>query len=200
MNTFRDLCNDRSAWIDFVLSKTALIIASVILISASYQLAQDLGGQHMEQELDVIALGLKYAIDDVGSLSYTGNEGHTYTFDRVDLGWEQPIKAYVSSEYVRIEALHQERPIHSVVPMTFRMLPFNESTLRNLLSINFAGQNGSMQEPLNSDCDQVMGTLAQTGSWEILLNTSKTVCMKKTPIYIQNNSEVSSLDLILVYQ
>ncbi len=200
LKTFRDMCEDRSAWIDFVLSKTALIIASVVLISASYHLAQDLGSHHMEQELDTIALDLKYAIDDVGSSSYTGNVNHTYSFDRADLGWDQPIKAYVSSEYVRIETLHLERPVHSVMSMTFRVLPFNESTLRNLLSMNFAGQNGSMQHPLNSDCEQVVGTLAQTGSREIMLNTSRTVSMKKSTLYIQNNSEVSCIELILVYQ
>ncbi|MEA1985323.1 MAG: hypothetical protein U9N13_06690 [Euryarchaeota archaeon] len=200
LNTFCDLCEDRSAWIDFVISKTALIIASVVLISASYQLAQDLGGHHVEQELDAIALDLKYTIDDVGSSSYTGNVSHTYAFGRADLGWDQPIEAYVSSEYVRIETLYQERPVHSVVPMTFRVLPFNESTLRYLLSMNFAGQNGSMQQPINSDCEQVVGTLAQTGSREIMLNTSRAVSMKKSTLYIQNNSEVSCLDLVLVYQ
>ena len=67
----RDFARDDSAWADFLISKAALILASVILFAALLNLVASFRELETQEKLDFRALGFKTAVDEVGS----GNSG-----------------------------------------------------------------------------------------------------------------------------
>lgn len=203
--TRKSILDDQSGWIDFTLSKIAMIIASVIIIAAAFQLAADFKDMGRENELGVIALDLKSAVDNVGSDTFDAGVMRTYSFDMERFSFDNgfyEINVYISGEYVRMTATANEgRPIHVVKPLTFRVLPFNESTLQSKLVDRF-GHDGTMDDPIASDYTMIVDFLAQTSTNEVMLNTSIDVYIQKTFTYAIpiTDSGVNKLDYVLVHQ
>jgi hypothetical protein len=70
----RDFARDDSAWADFLISKAALILASIILFTALFNLVTGFKELETREKLDFLALDFKTAVDDVGSSnSESGN-------------------------------------------------------------------------------------------------------------------------------
>lgn len=63
----RDFARDDSAWADFLISKAALILASVILFTALFNLVAGFKELENQEKLDFLALDFKTAVDEVGS-------------------------------------------------------------------------------------------------------------------------------------
>ncbi len=201
--TRRSIIDDQSGWIDFTLSKIAMIIASVIIIAAAFQLAADFKDMGRENELGVIALDLKSAVDNVGSDTFDAGVVRTYSFDMERFSFDNDfydVNASISGEYVRMTATTSDgRSIHAVKPLTFRVLPFNESTLQSELAGRF-GHDGTVDDPIVSDYTTVVDVLAQTSANEVMLNTSMDVYIQKTFICINTGNGVNKLDYVLVHQ
>lgn len=201
--TRRSIIDDQSGWIDFTLSKIAMIIASVIIIAAAFQLAADFKDMGRENELGVIALDLKSAVDNVGSDTFDAGVVRTYSFDMERFSFDNDfydVNASISGEYVRMTAtISDGRSIHAVKPLTFRVLPFNESTLQSELAGRF-GHDGTVDDPIVSDYTTVVDVLAQTSANEVMLNTSMDVYIQKTFICINTGNGVNKLDYVLVHQ
>ena len=201
--TRRSIIDDQSGWIDFTLSKIAMIIASVIIIAAAFQLAADFKDMGRENELGVIALDLKSAVDNVGGDTFDAGVMRTYSFDMERFSFDNDfydVNASISGEYVRMTATTSDgRSIHAVKPLTFRVLPFNESTLQSELAGRF-GHDGTVDDPIVSDYTTVVDVLAQTSANEVMLNTSMDVYIQKTFICINTGNGVNKLDYVLVHQ
>ena len=203
--TRRSIIDDQSGWIDFTLSKIAMIIASVIIIAAVFQLAADFKDMGRENELGLIALNFKSAVDNVGSDTFDAGVMRTYSFDMERFGFDNgfyDIDAFISGEYVRITATTSDgKVIHAVKPLTFRVLPFNESTLQSELSDRF-GHAGTMDDPISSDYTMVVDFLSQMSTNELMLNTSIDVYIQKTFTHVIpiTDSGVNKLDYVLVHQ
>ncbi len=201
----KSIIDDQSGWIDFTLSKIAMIIASVIIITATFQLAADFKDMGRENELGVIAFDLKSAVDNVGSDTFDAGVERTYSFDMEMFSFDNGfynVNASISGEYVRMSATTSGgRSIHAVKPLMFRVFPFNESTLRSELAGNF-GDNGTVDEPIHSNYTTVVEFLSQTSANEVMLNTSMSVYIQKAfiNIFITTDPGVSKLDYILVHQ
>ncbi|MGB9941333.1 hypothetical protein [Methanosarcina sp.] len=72
----RDFARDNSAWADFLISKAALILASVILFAALFHLAAGFKELEVQEQLDFLAQDFKTTVDRVGSgHSEPGNPG-----------------------------------------------------------------------------------------------------------------------------
>jgi len=201
--TRRNIIDDQSGWIDFILSKIAMIIASVIIIAAAFQLAADFKDLGRENELGVIALDFKSAVDNVGGDTFDAGVMQTYSFDMERFSFDNDfydIDASISGEYVRMTATTSDgRSMYAVKPLMFRVLPFNESTLRSELAGSF-GHDGTVDDPIASDYKTVMEFLSQTSANEVMLNTSMSVYIQKTFICIITDSGVNKLDYVLVHQ
>ncbi|UGV40853.1 hypothetical protein J7W08_00445 [Methanococcoides orientis] len=195
-HTIQDMLKDRNGWIEFTLSKAALMITSIILLAAFYQIGADFSDIQMQRQLDSEAIKLKASIEDIGSISPDSIiQNTTYSFNS-----EYPIDAFISDEYIRFETTHSEKIIHSVKPLTFRTIPLNETEMRKVLSNNFNGQPGTFAHPLITDTTTILEVISTVGSQEVILNTGKIVNIEKTSIYLKNDSEVNRLEVILVHQ
>lgn len=67
----RDFVHDESAWADFLISKAALILASIVLFSALFHLVAGFKELEAQEQLDFLARDFKTAVDKAGS----GNSG-----------------------------------------------------------------------------------------------------------------------------
>ena len=199
----KSILNDQSGWIDFILSKIALIIASVIIISATFQLAADFKDVGLEHELGILALDFKSNVDNPGSDTFDSGIRRTYSFDMEKFGSETGfynVNAAISGEYVEITATaHGGRQIHAVKPLMLKVLPFNESTLRYELKDEY-GHNGTIEDLITSDYLTVAGFLSQKSADKVMLNTSTGVFIQKTIIYVETDNGVYDLEYTLVYQ
>lgn len=198
--TREGIWKERCGWVDFTLSKTALILASVIIISAMYHLEADLGNLNTEIELNAIALDFKSAINDVGNEGFEIAPIRTYSFDLTRKNIDKTdLDVYISGEYVRIETETDERTFYAVKPLTFRTLTFDEKTLRNELANRFE-HNGSKKNPIISNPTEVIDFLSSKGTQEVLLDKEKEIHIQKTSVYVNTNDGVNKLDCVLVYQ
>ena len=190
------LHKDQNAWIDLTLSKAALMIVSIVILSAFYQLSTGFNDIQAQDQLDAETFGLKNAIDDIGSISLDSiRKNATYTFNDKNIA-----RAIVTGEYVRLEKNRNEITFYSVKPLTFKTMPLKEEDLRNILATNFNGNDGTEDHTIDTDTATVLEILSIEGRKELILNTGKRVHIEKTPIYLKNNTEVTKLELVLVYQ
>ncbi|NPE31413.1 hypothetical protein HNV12_26345 [Methanococcoides sp. SA1] len=188
--------NNQNAWIDLTLSKAALMIASIVILSAFYQLSTGFNDMQAQDQLDAEAFRLKSAIDDIGSISLDSiRKNTTYTFNDKNIA-----RAIVTGEYVRLEKTRNEIIFHSVKPLTFKTMPLKEEELRYILATNFNGNDGTEDHTIDAKAATVLGMLSNKGREELILNTGKRVHIEKTPVYIKNNTEVDKIELVLVYQ
>ena len=61
----RDFARDNSAWADFLISKAALILASIILFAALFDLVAGFKELEAQEQLDSLARDFKTAVDEV---------------------------------------------------------------------------------------------------------------------------------------
>lgn len=63
----RDFVRDNSAWADFLISKAALILASVVFFAALFNLVAGFKELESQEQLDFLARDFKTAVDEAGS-------------------------------------------------------------------------------------------------------------------------------------
>ncbi|HNW38018.1 MAG TPA: hypothetical protein PKJ75_04115 [Methanosarcina vacuolata] len=216
----RDFARDDSAWADFLISKAALILASVVLFAALFNLIASFKGLETREKLDFLALDFKTAVDEVGSgnsqdenqqgfqekfQSGSQDEFHesSYCFSEQEIFRDLPfagdIKVRISGEYVCLEAESGERSFRAVKPFAFRVLPLNESILHEKLSEEF-GAPGNEETPLTADYSEIRAFLQALGAEEAVLNPDENISLKKEFIYMKDEEEVSAFGCVLVYQ
>lgn len=217
----RDFARDDSAWADFLISKAALILASVILFAALFNLVASFKELETREKLDFLALDFKTAVDEVGSgnsgpgnsqagaqeefQSGSQNESHEsfYCFSEQEIFRDLPfagdIKVRVSGEYVCLEAESGEQSFRAVKPFAFRILPLNKSTLHEKLSEEF-GAPGNKETPLTASYSEIGAFLQALGAKETVLNPGENISLKKEFIYVKDEEEVSTFGCVLVYQ
>jgi hypothetical protein len=213
----RDFVHDNSAWADFMISKAALILASVILFAALFDLVAGFKELEAQEQLDFLARDFKTAVDEVGSNnSGSGNfrtgaqqdfqgEFHKYfyCFEEKEIFRDSPfagdIKVRVSGEYVCLEAKSGERSFRAVRPFAFSVLPFNESFLHEKLLAEF-GVRGSEEAPLKVGYSEIEAFLQAMGTEEAVLDPNEKISLKKEFIYVKDGEGVSAFGCVLVYQ
>jgi len=209
----KDFSEDDSAWADFLISKAALILASVILFAALFQLAAGFKDLEAQEQLDFLARDFKTAVDEAGAGSFqegnqVGNqvgyqEELSFRFDENEVFLASPfgenIEVCVSGEYVHLKARYDEKSFSAVRPFTFRVLPFNESVLRGKLNTKF-GAEGSEGSPLTADLLEIKAFLQVSGTEEAVLNTDENISINKELIYVKDSEGVSAFGCVLVYQ
>jgi len=200
----KNLNDDNSAWVDLILSKTALIIATVVILAAVYSLAASSSDIVKKNELEVITLDLVSNIDYVGTIhSDTDNAAKVYNFDTssrqlIDSGG---LNISITGEYVSCTFADDINDLSSVRALSYRTLPFNPIILRNMLIGKFAA-DGNISQPVNSmfPYTDVTEFLNISTAEELYLNTSKEVHIEKASVFVTDGSEVKELEYILVYQ
>lgn len=216
----RDFARDDSAWADFLISKAALILASVVLFAALFNLIASFKGLETREKLDFLALDFKTAVDEVGSGNFqdenqqgfqekfqSGSQDEfresSYCFSEQEIFRDLPfagdIKVRISGEYVCLEAQSGERSFRAVKPFAFRVLPLNESILHEKLSEEF-GAPGNEETPLTADYSEIRAFLQALGAEEAVLNPNENISLKKEFIYMKDEEGVSAFGCVLVYQ
>lgn len=201
----KDLLRDDSAWADFLISKGALILASVIFFAAFFQLAAGFKDLEAQEQLDFLARDFKVVMDEVGAESFEGeaSEEFSYRFDENEIFRASPfgenIEVLVSGEYVHLKARYDEKNFSAVRPFAFRVLPFNESVLREKLLTEF-GAEGCEDSPLTAELQEIKAFLQVSGAREVVLNANENISIKKELIYVKDSEGVSAFGCVLVYQ
>jgi len=200
----RKILEDESAWADFLISKAALILASAILFAALFQLGAGFISLEAGEELDAAARDFKATVDEVGAGSFRENPSdvlyHFEGFSRFHVSpFERGVEAYVSGEYVRLETEIDGKTVQAVKPFAFRVLPLNETALREKLLDRF-GAEGGEEDPLPADYSEITKYLSAVGAEEKELDVAKDVSIKKEFIYVKEGEEVSGFACILIYQ
>jgi hypothetical protein len=190
--------HDNRAWMDFVLSKTALILASVVVIAAVYHFAVSMEQMDRQKELDMLSSELLSYIDKVGSSPYETNI--TYTFNAGHLSYlqGQQFEISISGEYVVIDTIIDGRSMISARTPAFRVYPYSPSILYNDLRSEY-GANGSIMEPISSEHTDIVRYLTSRAD-EVTFNASEQFYIQKTFIYFNNNINVEKIGYVLVYQ
>ncbi|WP_235283248.1 MULTISPECIES: hypothetical protein [unclassified Methanosarcina] len=205
----KDFSEDDSAWADFLISKAALILASVILFTALFQLAAGFKDLEAQEQLDFLARDFKTAVDEAGAGSFQEGsqekvqEELSFRFDENEVFLASPfgenIEVCVSGEYVHLKARYDEKSFSAVRPFAFRVLPFNESVLRGKLNTKF-GAEGNEGSPLITDLQEIKAFLQVSGTEEVVLNAGENISIKKELIYVKDSEGVSGIGCVLVYQ
>lgn len=198
------LITDDSAWADLLLSKTALILATLIVLTAVYSLAGSSADIVRKNELEVIATDIASNIDSAGSLR-SDNPTSCMTFDpesyEQQLSKRSELNISISGEYVFCTLKENGRDVSAARQLSYRTLPLSRNKLRNLLSGAF-GADGNISQPINSvfPYTDITDFLAERGTGELYLNASKELHIQKTTVFVTDGSEVNGLEYILVYQ
>lgn len=200
----RKILEDESAWADFLISKAALILASAVLFAALFQLGAGFRGLEAGEELDAAARDFKAAVDELGAGSFREEPStvlyHFEEFGRFQASpFERGVRAYVSGEYFRLETEIDGKTVRAVKPFAFRVLPFNETEIREKLFDRF-GADGSREDPLPAGYSEIKGYLSAVGTTEKELDIAKDVSIRKEFIYVKEGEEVSGFACILIYQ
>lgn len=202
--TVKEISADESAWADFLISKAALVLASVVLFAALFQLAAGFKDLEAHEELDFLARDFKAAVDKAGAGNFPGETQEiSYRFDENEVfltsQFGDDIDVYVSGEYVHLKAESGGKSFSAVRPFTFRVLPFNESELRGKLYTRF-GNDGSEGSPLSADFQEIQEFLRISGTTEALLSADEDISIKKEFVYVRGSEGVSAFECVLVYQ
>ncbi|AAM04379.1 TPA: hypothetical protein HA338_07665 [Methanosarcina acetivorans] len=201
----KDLLKDDSAWADFLISKGALILASVIFFAAFFQLIAGFKDLEAQEQLEFLARDFKVVVDEAGAESFEreASEEFSYRFDENEIFRASPfgknIEVLVSGEYVHLKAKYDEKSFSAVRPFAFRVLPFNESVLRESLHTEF-GAEGCEDSPLTAELQEIKAFLQVSGAREVVLNAGENVSIKKELIYLKDSEGVSAFGCVLVYQ
>ncbi|MFZ2498003.1 hypothetical protein [Methanosarcina sp.] len=214
----RDFTGDNSAWADFLISKAALILASIVLFAALFHLVSGFKDLEAQEQLDSLAWDFKTAVDEVGERNFQeefpdkaldespktfNSRENIYCFYDKEvfraLSFEGDVKIRISGEYVCLEAESDERSFRAVRPFAFRVLPFNETVLQEKLLARF-GVEGREASPLAVDFKEIAVFMEGLGTQEAVLDPQVNVSLKRELIYVKGREEVSAFDCILIYQ
>lgn len=200
----KEFIEEEFAWADFLISKAALVLSSVVLFAALFQLAAGFKDLEAQEELDFLARDFKTAVDKAGAESFPGDTQEiSYRFDENEVFLASPfdenLEVYVSGEYAHLKAESGGENFSAVRPFAFRVLPFNESELRGKLYSRF-GNDGSEGSPLSADFQEIIEFLRMAGTEEVLLSADENISIKKEFVYIRGSEGVSAFDYVLVYQ
>ncbi|WP_440945614.1 hypothetical protein ACSAZL_16070 [Methanosarcina sp. T3] len=201
----KDLLENESAWADFLISKGALILASVILFAALFQLAAGFKVLETREQLDLLARDFKATVDEAGAGYFQEevSEDFSYRFDENEVfrasSFRENIEVCISGEYVHLKAKCDEKSFSAVKPFAFRVLPFNESVLRGKLHTEF-GAEGNEDSPLTAEFQEIKAFLRVSGAKEVVLNADENISIKKELIYVRDSEGVSAFACVLVYQ
>lgn len=196
----RDFTVDDSAWADFLISKAALIISSVVLFAALFHLVSGFKDIETQQKLDSLARDFKNTVDKVGAvnfpeISYCFKEQDAYqTFSS-----GKDLNIRVSGEYICLEVESGERKFSAVRPFAFRILPLNNSALQEKLNTRF-GARGSADSPLRVNYAEIESFFSMLGTEEAVMDPEVKISLKKELIYVKDGEEVSTFACILIYQ
>jgi hypothetical protein len=197
------LTADDSAWADLLLSKTALILATVTILMAIYSLAGSSSDLVRKGEVEIIIADIASNIDSVGS-SHSDNSNSYVKLNpdyELKLSSRSDLNISISSEYVFCTLKENGQDISAARQLSYRTLTLNPQDLRNILVCTF-GADGNISQPINSffPYTGITELLANRGSDELYLNTSKEVHIQKTMVFVTDGSEVNELEYVLVYQ
>ncbi|MEZ5333772.1 MAG: hypothetical protein R2741_00270 [Methanolobus sp.] len=197
------LLKDNTAWVDLILSKTALILATVIILAAVYSLAGSSSELVKKDELELITVDLVSNIDAAGGTGSDAGNIVIYSFDlnSEELVEYEKMNISVSGEYVRCALEDGSTNIVAARPLSYSTLPFSPEHLRTLLSGQFAA-DGSIGQPVNSSFpyNDVTDFLSLNSAEALNLNTSRDVFIEKRSVFVVDGSEVNELEYVLVYQ
>lgn len=202
-----DLLTDDNAWVDLLLSKTALILATVIILTAVYSFAGTSSDLVRKNELEVIATDIAACINTVGTSRPDTPSGYMiYSPEKYEpeLGGKGELNISVSVEYVlcTISTINEKgESISAARQLNYRTLPVGPEKLHNLLTGEFAA-NGNVSQPINSAFPHtdVTDFLDNMGTDELYLNISKELHIQKTSVSVTDGNEVNRLEYVLVYQ
>jgi hypothetical protein len=199
-----NLITDDSAWADLLLSKTALILATVIILIAVYSLAGSSSDLVIKDDVEIIAVDIASNIDSIGS-SNTDSSINCVELNpeiyRLEFSRKSNLNISISGEYVFCTLKEDGQDISACRQLSYNTLTLNPQDLRNILTGSF-GADGNISQPINSvfPYTGVTDLLANRGSDELYLNTSKEIHIQKTTVFVTDGSEVNELEYILVYQ
>lgn len=202
--TFSFFIEDQRAWIDLIISKAALIFATVIILAALYHLAGDFEELNRKEELEVVSQDMAYTIDVVGSSQYgTQSSEKEYLFDGYGMNKDifGRMNVSISGEYVSVSYRENEKEIVSAKPLMYKTLAISPEEITNKMLDRYSA-SGNSTDPVKypHTCADVSEFLTKLGTKEANLNTSNKVHIVKTLIHCVNNTEVKELEYILVYQ
>jgi hypothetical protein len=223
----KDFAADNSAWADFLISKAALILASIILFAALFHLAAGFKDFETQKQLDYLAWDFKNAVDKTGAGNFREEfpegspeeppekspgfpEEFTEEFKEISycfieneffraLPFGGDIKIRVSGEYITLEAESNGRSYRAVRPFAFRVMSFNESVFHERLRTRF-GTEGSMGSPIKANYAEIKAFIQVLGTEEALIIPEKSVSLKKELVYIKDEEGVSTFACVLIYQ
>lgn len=198
MQTISRFVHDERAWMDFVLSKTALILASVVVIAALYHFAVSMAELNSQKELDLLSTELVSYIDKVGSSPSEKSLVYSFNGEKLPFFRGQQVQALISGEYLIINAKVDGKQIISAKTPAFRIFPYPPSTLHNELESRY-GSNGTIAEPVMTGHSDIIDYLTLRTK-EVSLNTSKQVNIQKTFVYTTDGTKVEKVGYVLVYQ
>ncbi|MCC7576196.1 MAG: hypothetical protein KK926_05100 [Methanomethylovorans sp.] len=190
--------HDERAWVDFVLSKTALILASVVVIAAVYHFAVSMEHMDRQKELDMLSTELLSNIDKVGSSPYESNITYKFNAEHLSYLQGQQFEISISSEYVAIDTNIDGRSMISARTPAFRVYPYPPSILYNDLRSEY-GTNGTIMEPISAEHKDIIGFLASRAN-EVSFDASEQFYIHKTFIYFADDINVEKIGYVLVYQ
>lgn len=208
----REFTDDNSAWADFLISKAALILASIILFAALFHLVSGFKDFEAQKQLDYLAWDFKNVVDEIGAKNFQKEfpedsleefQETYYCFNEKEvfraLPFGKDVKIHVSGEYISLEAGYDGRSFSAVRPFAFIILPFNEFVLQEKLRTRF-GAEGSVGSPLTADYAEIKAFFQVLGTKEAVINPERNVSLKKELIYIKDKEGVSTFACILIYQ
>ncbi len=198
MKALSVILHDDRAWMDFVLSKTALILASVVVIAAVYHFAVSMEHIGHQKELDMLSAELLSYIDKVGSSPYETNITYTFNAGHLSHLQEQQFEISISSEYLVIDTNIDGRSMISARTPAFRVYPYSPSILHNDLRSEY-GSNGSIMEPVRAEHTDIIAYLTSRTD-DVSFDTSKQFHIQKAFIYFTDNINVEKIGYVLVHQ
>lgn len=198
MKQMSGFLQDERAWVDFVLSKTALILASVVVIAAIYHFAVSMDEVNHQKELDVLSTELLSYIDKAGSSPDEVNITYTFNKEHLSHFQGQHLETLISGEYVVVYANIDGRSIISAKTPAFRVYPYPPSVLYDDLRSEY-GSSGTITEPIRAEHADMIGYLTSRTD-EVSFNASNQVYIQKTFIYFIGDVNVEKIGYVLVYQ
>lgn len=203
----KNFASDDSAWADFLISKAALILASIILFTGLFHLVNGFKEVQVQEQLETLANDFKAEVERKGVENFQEGFGEdfpesTYCFSEKELYQTLPpgtdVKIRISGEYVCLEAEVEGKFFRAVRPFTFKVLPFKGTVVHDRLSTRF-GMDGSKEGPIIFPFSDLEAFLQELGTQEIILNPEENITLKKEPIYMRDHQGVSAFDCVLVY-
>ena len=204
----KNFASDNSAWADFLISKAALILASIVLFTALFHLVSGFKEVQVQEQLEALANDFKAETDRKGAENF--QEGFredfpesTYCFPEKELYNTLPpgtdVKVRISGEYVCLEAEVEGKFFRAVRPFAFKVLPLKETEVHDRLHSRF-GTDGSKDGPIIFPFSDVEAFLQELGTQEIILDSEENITFKKEPIHMRDHQGVSAFGCVLVYQ